>query len=68
MGTDFDLLYGSIGRDFTGMFKSFTFDFKAMRFRLLKSHVAARKCGDKNGCLSTTSSLDLCYSFQSSAL
>jgi clan AA aspartic protease (TIGR02281 family) len=36
MGTDFDLLYGTIGRDVTSQFKSFTLDFKAMRFRLTK--------------------------------
>jgi predicted aspartyl protease len=36
MGTDFDLLYGTLGRDLTAMFKSFTFDFRSMRFRLEK--------------------------------
>jgi hypothetical protein len=36
MGRDFDLLYGNLGRDVTAQFKSFTFDFKAMRFRLAK--------------------------------
>ena len=35
-GRDFDLLYGNLGRDVTAEFKSFTFDFKAMRFRLAK--------------------------------
>ncbi len=36
MGRDFDLLYGNLGRDVTAEFKSFTFDFKAMRFRLAR--------------------------------
>ncbi len=36
LGTDLDLLYGTIGRDLTGQFKSFTLDFKSMRFRLEK--------------------------------
>jgi len=36
MDRDFDLLYGNLGRDVTAEFKSFTFDFKAMRFRLAK--------------------------------
>lgn len=36
IGTDFDLLYGTVGRDLTGMFKSFTLDFKTMRFRVEK--------------------------------
>jgi predicted aspartyl protease len=36
IGSDFDLLYGTLGRDLTGMFKSFTFDFRSMRFRLNK--------------------------------
>jgi predicted aspartyl protease len=35
-GTDHDLLYGSLGRDVTQSFKSFTLDFRAMRFRLEK--------------------------------
>lgn len=35
-GSDFDLLYGNLGRDVTAKFKSFTFDFKAMRFRLAR--------------------------------
>jgi predicted aspartyl protease len=34
VGTDFDLLYGNIGRDLTSKFSSFTLDFRAMRFRL----------------------------------
>jgi predicted aspartyl protease len=34
LGTDFDYLYGTIGRDLTNQFKSFTLDFKSMRFRL----------------------------------
>jgi hypothetical protein len=34
VGTDVDLLYGTVGRDLTGVFKSFTLDFKAMRFRV----------------------------------
>lgn len=36
VGSDADLLYGTIGRDLTNQFKSFTLDFKAMRFRLQK--------------------------------
>jgi predicted aspartyl protease len=34
VGTDFDLLYGKIGRDLTSKFSSFTIDFRSMRFRL----------------------------------
>jgi clan AA aspartic protease (TIGR02281 family) len=34
IGTDVDLLYGTVGRDLTKRFKSFTVDFKSMRFRL----------------------------------
>ncbi len=36
MGRDFDLLYGNLGRDVTAAFKGFTFDFRAMRFRLAR--------------------------------
>ena len=36
LGADFDLLYGTVGRDLTDQFKSFTLDFKTMRFRLEK--------------------------------
>ncbi len=36
VGSDFDLLYGDIGRDLTSQFKSFTLDFEHMRFRLSK--------------------------------
>jgi predicted aspartyl protease len=36
LGTDQDLLFGTLGRDLTSGFKSFTIDFKAMRFRLTK--------------------------------
>jgi len=36
LGTDFDMLYGTTGRDLTGQFKSFTLDFKSMRFRVEK--------------------------------
>ena len=36
LGSDFDLLYGTVGRDLTDQFKSFTLDFKTMRFRLQK--------------------------------
>jgi predicted aspartyl protease len=36
IGTDFDLLYGTVGRDLTALFKSFTLDFKTMRFRVQK--------------------------------
>jgi hypothetical protein len=36
LGTDLDLLYGTTGRDLTAEFKSFTLDFKAMRFRVQK--------------------------------
>jgi hypothetical protein len=36
LGTDVDLLYGNMGRDVTNQFRSFTLDFKAMRFRVQK--------------------------------
>jgi predicted aspartyl protease len=36
LGTDQDLLYGSIGRDLVARFSRFTIDFKAMRFRVAK--------------------------------
>ncbi|MGZ4788026.1 MAG: hypothetical protein ACXVZV_10385 [Terriglobales bacterium] len=36
LGTDQDLLYRTMGRDLTSQFKSFTLDFKSMRFRVAK--------------------------------
>ena len=36
LGSDADLLYGTVGRDLSDQFKSFTLDFKSMRFRLEK--------------------------------